>query len=568
VEARRAYLDADDLAGPLRAPGADGRIEYRSVLRRPDRFVLTGLVLANGVVTVVLIGWLLRPEHIPEPGYLGFVDWQVTAARVCFCLVIGVEAIKVMQNVAVWLLTYFAKDPLPLEPPDGLRVALLTTIVPSREPVELVARTLSAMKEVRYPGQVDVWILDEEDSAQVREMADRLGVRHFTRKGRPAYNQQSGPYRSRTKAGNHNAWRAEHESGYDIVCQMDPDHVPFPCLLERTLGYFRDPDTAFVVGPQVYGNLYETFVARGASVQQYVFSGIISRAGNGLDAPLLIGTNHLYRPAAWQQIGGYQDSVTEDHLTGMRVLGTANPATGNRWRGVYTPDVLAIGEGPTSWTDYFNQQKRWAYGIWEIKMKRRLRAGIRLSRPQRLLFGMVQFYYPSVAAHVLLGSVSTVGYLLLGVSPAQVDGTTWLGLWSLSMTNWFVLWVWLRRFNLAAHERREIGLHGIALTLLTGPIYVAAGVAALLRRPLTYMVTAKGGLRSADAPSTFWLHIAWAAAAAAVLAASFLLGNDHAALRVWAMLVLVIGVIPPLGAVLARAEWKGSAVAAGSTDRR
>jgi len=273
----------------------------------------------------------------------------------------------------------------------------------------------------------------------------------------------------------------------------------------------------------------------------------------GLDAPLLIGTNHMYRPAAWQQIGGYQDSVTEDHLTGMRVLGTTNPATGNRWRGVYTPDVLAIGEGPTTWTDYFNQQKRWAYGIWEIKIIRRLRTGIRLSLRQRLLFGMVQFYYPSVAAHVLLGSISTAGYLLLDVSPARVDGTVWLALWATSMASWFALWLWLRRFNLATHERRELGLYGIVLTLLAGPIYVAAGVAALLRRPMRYTVTAKGGLRSPDSARTFAVHAVWAAAAAVVLGLSLLLDNDHPALRVWAMLVLFTGAAPPLAAAFARA---------------
>jgi cellulose synthase/poly-beta-1,6-N-acetylglucosamine synthase-like glycosyltransferase len=467
----------------------------------------------------------------------------------------------VCQNFAIWLLAYTAKNPVPVRPPAGLRVAMLTTIVPSREPVEMVERTLRAMTAMEYDGRVDVWILDEENSAVVRDMAARLGVRHFSRMGRPEYNQPRGAFRARTKSGNHNAWRAEHESEYDIVCQMDPDHVPFPCLLNRTLGFFRDPNTAFVVGPQVYGNLYDTFVCRGASVQQYVFSGVIERAGNGLDAPLLIGTNHLYRPAAWQQIGGYQDSVTEDHLTGMRVLGTLNPATGRHWRGVYTPDVLAIGEGPRTWTDYFNQQKRWAYGIWEIKTTPRLRAGIRLTGRQRLLFGMVQFYYPSVAAHVLLGGLSTTGYLLLDVNPATVSGVTWLLLWAASMSSWFLLWLWLRRFNLAPHERRDLGLHGIALTLLAGPVYVAAGVVALFRRPVRYTVTPKGGMSSQDSAATFRLHVVWASVALTILGISLVIDSDHPVLRVWALLAVITGVVPPVAAAAAR-------VAGGSARRR
>ena len=231
----------------------------------------------------------------------------------------------------------------------------------------------------------------------------------------------TGQFRARTKAGNHNAWRAEHEHDYDVVAQMDPDHVPLPYFLERTLGYFRDPDVAFVVAPQVYGNMYDNWIAHGASVQQYLFSGIIERGGNGLDAPLLIGTNHLYRPAAWAQIGGYQDSIIEDHLTEHAGAGAVNPATGRRWKGVYTPDVIAVGEGPTSWADYFNQQKRWAYGIWEILLRRAAACGGACrARHSGCSTACVQFYYPSVAVTLLLGNVATALYLLFGsrVDPA------------------------------------------------------------------------------------------------------------------------------------------------------
>ena len=461
----------------------------------------------------MFIGWLLLPAHIPGAGVVGFGGWRLGVARVAFCVVISVETIRLVQNIAVWLFASSMKDPVPKAPPRGLRIAMLTTIVPAKEPLDVLERTLRAMRQVRYRGQVDVWILDEGDDPAVRAMAERLGVHHFSRKGIPKYNQARGPYRARTKAGNHNAWRDNYERYYDVVAQMDPDHVPLPCFLERTVGYFRDPDVAFVVAPQVYGNMYENWVSHGASVQQYLFSGVVERGGNGLDAPLLIGTNHLYRPDAWHEIGGYQDSIIEDHLTSMRVQGTINPVTGQPWRGVYTPDVLAIGDGPESWTDYFNQQKRWAYGIWEILLKRKLRAGIRLRPRQRLLYGFVQFYYPSVGATVLLGTLATSVYLLLGITVVTVNFAVWLALWSASMASWMLLWLWLRRFNLAPHERREVGVIGMLLALFAGPVYVAAGISALLRRPLTYAVTAKGSLRSHDSLRTFRLHVIWAAIA-------------------------------------------------------
>jgi cellulose synthase/poly-beta-1,6-N-acetylglucosamine synthase-like glycosyltransferase len=566
VKARHAYVGSASTAGPMHTPERpDEPVRFRHVASVRERLALTALVLLNAATAVVFIAWLLRPEHIP--GYVGDLGGvPLVLARIGFGLVVAVEAIRLVQNFAVWVFAFRAKDPVPIDPPVGLRVALLTTIVPSKEPIEVVERTLRKMLQIAYCGHVDVWILDEGDDPAVRAMAGRLGVRHFTRKGRPEYNQDAGPYRAKSKAGNHNAWRAEHEQGYDVVAQMDPDHVPLPCFLERALGYFRDPDVAFVVAPQVYGNMYDSWIAQGASMQQYLFSGLVERGGNGLDAPLLIGTNHLYRPRAWQQIGGYQDSIIEDHLTSMVVQGAENPSTGRRWKGVYTPDVLAVGEGPTTWADYFNQQKRWSYGIWEILLTRKRAVRDNLSLRQRLLYGCVQFYYPSVATSLLLGTLATALYLLFGIASIELHSLTWLALWSASLGTWFLLWFWLRRFNLAEHERVEIGMPGMALALFAGPVYLAAAFAALLRRPLAYAVTAKGKLASAESWTTFRLHLIWAAIAAGLLAASFLRGHDYLALRVWATLSLATGLAPPiiagLTALAARSHRRGRAPAA------
>jgi cellulose synthase (UDP-forming) len=557
---QRAYARCAEIAGPLDF-SPDPRVFFRRVASPGQRAVLTMLALINAFTALAFIGWLLLPERVPGPGVVGFGGWRLGAARVSFCVVICVESIRLVQNFAVWVFASAMKDPVPKASPRGLRVAMLTTIVPSREPISVVERTLRAMRAVRYRGQVDVWILDEGDDPAVKAMAERLGVHHFSRKGIPRYNQARGAFRAKTKSGNHNAWRACHEHRYDVVAQMDPDHVPLPCFLERTIGYFRDPDVAFVVAPQVYGNMYENWVAHGASVQQYLFSGVVERGGNGLDAPLLIGTNHLYRPAAWREIGGYQDSIIEDHLTSMRVQGTINPVSGNAWRGVYTPDVIAIGEGPESWTDYFNQQKRWAYGIWEILLKRSLRAGIRLRPRQRLLYGLVQFYYPSVGSAVLLGTIATAIYLLLGVTAIRLNSLQWLALWSASLSSWMILWLWLRRFNLAAHERREVGVVGMLLALFAGPVYVVAGATALLRRPLTYAVTAKGNLKSPDSVRTFRLHLAWAAIATGLLIVSFRFHHDYTALRVWGTLALITGLAPPLILMASRLGWSNRSVA-------
>jgi cellulose synthase/poly-beta-1,6-N-acetylglucosamine synthase-like glycosyltransferase len=227
------------------------------------------------------------------PGELGVYILAVIG----LIILVSLQAIGAFRS---WITAYFvgnARDPIPMQPAPGLKVAVLTTIVPGKEPIELVLATLRAMKGIRHDGEMDVWLLDEGDDPEVRTALREIGVRHFSRKGSKKWNQPSGPFKLKTKHGNHNSWREGFADGYDVVAQMDPDHVPFPHFLERTLGYFSDPDVGFVVAPQVYGNMSESFVARGAAQMSYMFHGVTQRGANKFGAPILIGTNHLYRPA-------------------------------------------------------------------------------------------------------------------------------------------------------------------------------------------------------------------------------------------------------------------------------
>jgi cellulose synthase (UDP-forming) len=541
---RENYREASQITGPITvATEGPTEVEFRSVLTRRQRLKLALGILINFAFDLTFLVVLILPRHVPtNHGPFGRFDPMVDT--IGFVLVGLIETLRIIQNATLWIFASMMRDPVPLTPEPNLRIAVLTTIVPSKEPVELVAETLRAMRSFEYDGTVDVWILDEGNDPRMRAIAATLGVHHFSRKDLPAYNRASGPFRAGRKSGNHNAWRDAHEDQYDLVAQMDPDHVPFPEFLTRTVGYFHDPDVAFVVAPQVYGNLLESFVTNGAADQSYVFHGVVQRGANALEAPLLIGTNHVYRPAAWQQIGGYQDSVIEDHLTSLHIHSTLNPETGNLWKGVYTPDVLSIGEGPRSWTDYFNQQYRWAFGIWEIILHHSPRIFRRMPLRRVASYMGLELFYPSVALQWLFGVVIAALYLDCGVSMIDIAATAWLCLWPPTVILQYTLFVSLRRFNLARHERNGIGLNGVLLTLACGPIYVLAGLWALFQRPYTYAVTAKSSLASADSWHTFRLHIALALSTLTMLAASVVWHHDHWAQRFWGIFIFLAASLP------------------------
>jgi cellulose synthase (UDP-forming) len=540
-EGRLYGRTATEVTGPL-LPTAE-RVRYRDVLTPAQRRGVLGLGWLHVAVALALTAYLLYPTNLP----ILHSGWVVDAVAVT-----GMVVMVVLQLIAAlrtWTVTYHAgqaRDPIPMRPQRGLRVAVLTTIVPGKEPVELVMATLRAMRRIRHDGVLDVWLLDEGDDPEVRRRCAELGVRHFSRKGRPEWNQPSGPFRARTKHGNHNSWRVDHELDYDVVAQMDPDHIPFPNFLERTLGYFADPDVAFVVAPQVYGNLAESFVARGAAELAYLFHGIIQRGGNGHDAPLLIGTNHLYRPAAFRQIGGYQDSIIEDHLTSMVVFASVNEATSGNWKGVYTPDIVAVGEGPATYSDFFSQQKRWAYGIWQIARQHSpwVLPEMRTAQQRRSFFAL-QTHYPTTAVAWVGGVVLWMLYLVGGVTVTHLPVLEWGVLFGANLILGLLFAFCMRRFNLVEHERRSWGLSGMLLDLVTAPVYVAAAAAQLAGRPLSYVVTAKGSAATRDTWRAFRPHLFWAASAVVAMAVGQLLGHDYPALYVWAGITALICLGPP-----------------------
>ncbi|MCQ7029963.1 hypothetical protein MRO55_26015, partial [Escherichia coli] len=64
--------------------------------------------------------------------------------------------------------TLIACDPVPVRPEPGLRAAFVTTIVPGKEPLEMVRKTLVAARAIRHDGPFDVWLLDEGNDPAVR----------------------------------------------------------------------------------------------------------------------------------------------------------------------------------------------------------------------------------------------------------------------------------------------------------------------------------------------------------------------------------------------------------------
>jgi cellulose synthase/poly-beta-1,6-N-acetylglucosamine synthase-like glycosyltransferase len=538
------YARFSTLAGdPVKVP-ARGEAPYRVQFKelegsRPVRTRM--LALFAFLFVAAFAGFVMAPSHWPaHQSSLG-----LEIASVVMAVNTGVIALFILINVGTMArATMLARDPVPVSPPRGLRVAFLTTIVPSKEPLSMVRATLEAAKRVSYRDGVDVWLLDEGDDPAVQEMCIRLAVFYFTRSGVERWNRPSGPFKANSKHGNYNAWLDAHGAGYDVMLAVDPDHVPMKNFARRFLGYFRDPDVAFVVGPQVYGN-YSNFVTRAAESQQFLFHSVLQRAGNSTRSPMLVGTNNAVRIQALRQVGGFRDSVTEDLATSLEIHAARNPKTGRRWTSVYTPDVVAVGEGPSTFSDFFTQQFRWALGANYISLRRFWRIAHRLPPRQIANYALLLSYYPTTAIAWTLGILSCTLYLTLGVTGVTVPGNLWVMLYADTAALQVGLYCWNRRHNVSPHEAAgSSGVAGMFISMLATPIYVSSLISAVTGRRTTFVVTAKGSSARADTLGTFRRHLQWALVLAAPLLAAQWLEHDSLWIHAWAILSLAVCIVP------------------------
>ncbi len=112
------------------------------------------------------------------------------------------------------------------------------------EDPELVRLSIRDAKAIVYPHPIDITIhvLDDGKRDIMEKVAQEEGVHYITRSSNIGF-----------KAGN--LRNAMEQTFGDFIVICDADTRPFPTILENTLGYFRDPDVAWVQTPQWFFDL-------------------------------------------------------------------------------------------------------------------------------------------------------------------------------------------------------------------------------------------------------------------------------------------------------------------------
>ena len=428
---------------------------------------------------------------------LGLIVPLLLTASLANWLLACATALLLASSVVRWAFLLLITEPHFIAPTPGLRVAVVTSFVPSVESLLMLERTLTAMQKIHYPH--DTWLLDEGDDDAAIALCRRLGVQHFSRKGRPEYLTEHGQFQRGTKHGNYNAWLSEIGfATYDVLAAIDPDHIPASNFLTETLGQLSDPLIAYVQSPQEYYNVPASLIARGCSEEGLDFYWISQRAFHRFGSPSVIGAHGVHRMQALQAMGGLAPHIADDLLLTLRYQMSG-------WRGAYVAKVLARGLAPVDWPAYLKQQRRWATALFDVKffLYPRLVRGMPLrSRVVGLLQGLT-FLQDSAAA--LCCAMALAAILIAGV-PASLALVATSPVALMSATILLLTGLYPHLYH-GPHRNAAFYWRAGLLRLVKWPYTLLALADAIRRRDRGYALTAKVGSPASADKSFFWPHL-------------------------------------------------------------
>lgn len=443
---------------------------------RYDRLLVALLSLGWAACLVWFWTWWLQPSH--RIGWLGMV---INSALLLYLTYQPVHFL-----IALIRMRRF--DPA-VEVP-AVRTAFVVTRAPS-EGWDIARATLEAMLDQDFPHAYDVWLCDEDPTEEITDWCRAHGVGVSCRRGRTDYHRADWPRRTRCKEGNL-AFFYDHwgYARYDVVAQLDCDHVPGTRYLAEVVRPFADPAIGYVAAPSVCdSNADESWAARGRLQREAMFHGPVQLGHSAGLAPVCIGSHYAVRTQALQDIGGLGPELAEDFSTTFLL-------TSAGWQGAFAIDAEAHGEGPLTFGAMITQEFQWSRSLAVMLLGMLPRHLGRMSLKLRIRFGAALMYYPLLAMAVITG--------LLLPPIAAITGAPWINVnyfeflarfWSMSV--WLIsLTLFCRRRGLMRPKDSAVFSWEIWLFGLSRWPYVAWGVLAavtqrLRPRQITFKVTPK-----------------------------------------------------------------------------
>ena len=539
-------------AGPVLARQPKQRVRvrastFRDALTRSDQALV--VLLSGGWLGCLAIfwWWWLQPAH--RVSIIGLVVNSAVLAYVSgfpASFIIAVNRLRIVNpDIAVPM----------------LRVAFVVAHAPS-EPWPVAKRTVEAMLDQRYPLPYDVWLCSEQPTTEMTNWCVEHGVGISTRHSESAYQRERWPRRTRCKEGNlsyfYDRWGYQ---SYDVVAQLDCDHVPARGYLAEVIRPFSDPAIGYVAAPSVCdANAARSWSARGRLHKEATFHGPFQLGHSAGFAPLCIGSHYAVRTEALRQIGGIGPDLAEDFSTTF-LLNAAG------WHGAFAINAEAHGDGPNTFAAMTVQEFQWSRSLTTILL------GL-VPRNLRRLPWILRFrFLYALSYYFLLVSTTVAGLALAPV--AASTGLPWINVNYLGfLAHWWSISIWL--ILITALLRRRVLLRPAWAPLvswenwlysLTRWPFVALGIGAALvgifrKRPVSFKVTPKHADGLEPLPTRL---VAPFAVISVLSASSALVGERFAGAAGYVFLSALAGLVYAIVAILVPVRHVAEAAAGAKT---
>ncbi|MCL4676210.1 MAG: UDP-forming cellulose synthase catalytic subunit, partial [Pararhodobacter sp.] len=364
--------------------------------------------------TLVMRYWAWRVTETLPP-----VDDLVSFLPALFLFLVETYAIGVF-----FLSGFMTADPVKRGLPPKVAARDLPTVdilVPSyNEPIEMLAITLSAAKNMHYPSDRRTVILCDDGGTDQRCNHEDPKIAEGARKRRrdliALCNDLEVVYSTRArnehaKAGNMSA-ALEKQNG-DLVVVFDADHVPSRDFLARTVGFFvEDPKLFLVQTPHFFLNPdpidRNVGLRADCPPENEMFYHLSHRGLDRWGGAFFCGSAAVLRRQALDEAGGFAgDTITEDAETALQIHR-------NGWKSLYVDHAMIAGLQPETFVSFIEQRGRWATGMMQLLILKNPLRGRGLSLTQRLCYlnSMTFWLFPLVRMTFILAPLA---YLFFGL---------------------------------------------------------------------------------------------------------------------------------------------------------
>jgi len=234
----------------------------------------------------------------------------------------------------------------------------VSVLVAAYQEEAAIAETIISVRDVGYPGRIELLVLDDGSADGTSAMVDYCRVAHCgASPGLALRLLRFDQNRGKARVLNCGLGEARH----DLIVTIDADTRPQPGSLTAIVEHLLSApaETAATAGTVFVGNAHDSLVT-GAQEWDY-FHGIaaVKRMQSMYGGTLVAqGAFSIYRRQALLDIGGWPETVGEDIVLTWALLKQG-------YRIGYAEDAIAWTQAPVTFAALARQRKRWARGMIE-----------------------------------------------------------------------------------------------------------------------------------------------------------------------------------------------------------